>query len=213
MIKTAVLVAGQMRSLEKTADALKKFWPDAFWLVHAAKDDDADKAFLLKPNVVVIEEQPYIEERREYAWQIGRGCHGIQSVLRQLWTLRRAWAIFEKTGHQAECIVRVRADLLFRTGPELPSLDAVYIAKFCNFYGLNDRFAFGPYKYMQKYFTRLDVLDEYIDNKGVFHPETFLAHALKDVPVKRTNAVFDTLRKDGSLDKPVSKKEWNDVLA
>lgn len=201
-----------MRTLDKTAKSLKKIYPDAFWLVHSAKDADAEKAFLLTPNVVVIEDQPFIPERREYAWQIGRGCHGIQSVLRQLWSLHRSWIIFEKTGFKAECVVRLRADLIFEKEPERPNNDAVYIPKFSNFYGYNDRFAFGAYSMMKKYFTRFTKLDGYINKKGIFHPETFLAHALQDIPVKRTKAVFHTLRKDGTLDKAISKKEWNDIL-
>jgi hypothetical protein len=201
-----------MRTLDRTAKGLKELYPDAFWLVHAAKDPDAEKAFLLKPNVVIIEEQPFLPERREYAWQIGRGCHGIQSVLKQLWSLQRAWKVYEKTGFVADCVVRLRADLIFEKAPERPKNDAIYIPKFCNFFGYNDRFAFGGYDDMKKYFTRLEQLDEYINNKGIFHPETFLAHVLQDVHVKRTDAIFHTLRGDGTLDKAISKKEWNDIV-
>lgn len=210
-MKTAVLVSGQMRSLEKTHEQLRSFYPDAFWVIHAAKDEDSDKAFLLRPNVVVIEEQPYIEEKKEYAWQIGRGCHGIQSVLRQLWAMNRAWEIYKKSGFESDCVVRLRPDLVFRAFPEVPKDDAVYIPKFCNYWGLNDRFAFGRTSWMEAYFTRAKKLDEYIIRGGIFHPESFLAYALHLLPIKRTDAVFDTLRKDGSLDVAVSKEEWGDI--
>jgi hypothetical protein len=210
-LKTAVLVSGQMRSLEKTHAQLRSFYPDAFWVIHAAKDEDSDKAFLLKPSVVVIEEQPYIEEKREYAWQIGRGCHGIQSVLRQLWAMDRVWEIYRKSGIDADCVVRMRPDLIFRTPPESPRDDAIYIPKFCNYWGLNDRFAYGKSSMMANYFTRFSRINEYISKGGIFHPESFLAYAIEGMPIKRTDAVFDTLRKDGSLDVAVSKKEWGDI--
>ena len=207
-----MIVSGQMRTLDKTAEGLKSLYPDAFWFVHAAKDADADKAFLLKPNVVIIEDQPFIPERREYAWQIGRGCHGIQSVLRQLWSLQRSWIIYEKTEVKADCIVRLRADLIFKKNPESPRKEAIYIPRFSNFWGYNDRFAFGGYDMMKTYFMRFEKFDEYINDKGIFHPETFLAYALKNIPVKRTKAIFNTLRNDGTLDKAISRKEWNDIL-
>jgi hypothetical protein len=210
-LKTAVLVSGQMRSLDKTAEQLKSPYPEAFWIVHAAKDEDAEKAFLLKPNILVIEEQPYIEEKREYAWQIGRGCHGIQSVLRQLWAMQRVWHIFSNSGIEADCVVRLRPDLVFRTPPEAPKDDAIYIPKFCNYWGYNDRFAFGKRCWMETYFNRFSKLDEYILRGGIFHPESFLAYALHLLPIKRTSAIFDTLRKDGSLDVAVAKEEWGDI--
>ena len=210
-MKTAVLISGQMRSLEKTHEQLRSFYPEAFWVIHAAKDEDADKAFLLRPNVVVIEEQPYIEEKKEYAWQIGRGCHGIQSILRQLWAMSRVWEIYKKSGFEADCIVRLRPDLVFITPPENPMDDAIYIPKFCNYWGLNDRFAFGRTSWMETYFTRAKKLDEYIARGGIFHPESFLAYSLHLLPIKRTDAVFDTLRKEGSLDVAVSKEEWGDI--
>ena len=212
-MKTAVLVSGQMRSLEKTAQQLKSLYPEASWIIHAAKDDDAEKAFLLKPNILVIEEQPYIEEKREYAWQIGRGCHGIQSVLRQLWAMQRVWQIFDKSGIDADCVVRLRPDLAFRILPEEPQDDAIYIPKFCNYWGYNDRFAFGKRCWMDAYFNRFARLDEYISKGGIFHPETFLAYAIHSLPIKRTSALFDTIRKDGSLDVAVAKEEWGDICS
>jgi hypothetical protein len=200
-----------MRSLDKTSEQLKSLYPEASWIIHAAKDDDAEKAFLLKPNILVIEEQPYIEEKREYAWQIGRGCHGIQSVLRQLWAMQRVWQIFSNSGIEADCVVRLRPDLVFRTPPECPKDDAIYIPKFCNYWGYNDRFAFGKRCWMEAYFNRYSRLSEYISMGGIFHPESFLAFSIGAFPIKRTCALFDTLRKDGSLDVAVSKEEWGDI--
>jgi hypothetical protein len=64
---------------------------------------------------------------------------------------------------------------------------------------------------METYFNRFSGLDEYISRGGIFHPESFLAYSLELLPVKRTCALFDTLRKDGSLDVSVLKKEWGDI--
>ena len=65
-------------------------------------------------------------------------------------------------------------------------------------------FAFGNYENMKTYFTRFQRLDEFIDRKGMFHPETFLCWSMMDkkIIIQRTNAVFWSLRKDGSRIEP-----------
>jgi hypothetical protein len=89
-MKTAVLISGQMRTADQCAAGIRDIYPDATFVVHAVADDDAEKAFLFRPAVTVIEPQYEMPERREYSVQIGRGCHGVQRVLKQLWGLRLA---------------------------------------------------------------------------------------------------------------------------
>jgi len=204
-LKVAVLVSGQMRTADKCAAVIRELYPDVPFVVHAVADDDADKAFLFKPAVTVIEPQHEMPERREYSVQIGRGCHGVQRVLKQLWGLRRVWHAFETSGIEADVIVRCRPDLVFSVPPEPPNRNGIYVPRFCSWGGLNDRFAFGSLTAMRSYFTRLDWLDEYIDFGGIFHPETFLAATLRHGghAVHRTQAVFATLRPDGTRDEPV----------
>ena len=210
----AVLVSGQMRTLDRTVDSIKAALPGADFFVHAVQDQDSDKAFLLRPKALCIEPQHEMPERKEYSWQMGRGCHGVQGVLKQLWGMERCWRLFESYGEEYDWIVRCRADLMFLAPPEpLEKLGpAVYIPKFCNFFGYNDRFAFGPTTAMKRYFTRLRHLDEYIDARNIFHPESFLAWTLKDVLVRRTQAIFSTLRPNGVLTTPAYKAEWGDVI-
>lgn len=202
-MKTAVLVSGQMRTADKCAAAIRALYPDAPFVVHAVADEDADKAFAFKPAVTVIEPQHEMPERREYSWQIGRGCHGVQRVLKQLWGLARVWEVFQASGIKADVIVRCRPDLVFTVPPEAPAGDGLHVPKFANWWGLNDRFAFGDVTTMRTYFTRLYQLDEYIDAGGIFHPETFLRSVMAGYTLHRTRAVFATLRPDGSRDEPV----------
>jgi hypothetical protein len=202
-MKTAVLICGQMRTADRCAAVIRSIYPDATFVIHAVADADSDKAFAFKPAVAVIEPQHEMPERREYSIQIGNGCHGVQRVLKQLWGLRRVWQVFEASGIEADCIVRCRADLVFDVPPESPSIDALHIPRFCGWGGLNDRFAFGGLTDMQRYFMRLDKLDEYIDGGGMFHPETFLAWAMSGTVGRWSRAVFATLRPDGTRDEPV----------
>jgi hypothetical protein len=210
MRKVAVLVCGQMRTLDQTYNQVKSIYPNADFYVHAVLDEDAEKAFLLKPKVFFSEPQHEMPERLEYSWNIARGCHGVQKVLKQLWGLEKIWNIYEKYGDKHDVIVRWRPDTLFSTPPEDPEtiaetdLNNIFIPKFSNYHGFNDRFAFGNYENMKTYFTRFKRLDEFIDKRGMFHPETFLGWSLidKQITVRRTNAVFWSVRKDGSKIEP-----------
>lgn len=216
MIKIAVLISGQMRTADMCASGIRNIYPDANFIVHAVADKNADKAFLFKPTATVIEPQYEMPERIDYSIRIGRGCHGVQRVLKQLWGLKRVWEVFEKSGIDADFIVRCRPDLLFSRNPE--NIDSttikpgVYIPKFANWWGLNDRFAYGDRDNMKKYFLRLDHLDTYINEGGIFHPETFLQWCFRDSPVYRTNTIFASLRENGSRDEPVWIKEYGDIL-
>jgi hypothetical protein len=201
-MKTVVLVSGQMRTADQCAAGIRELYPDVPFVVHAVADDDAEKAFLFRPAVTVIEPQREMPERREYSIQIGRGCHGVQRVLKQLWGLRRVWQVFEASGIEADCVVRCRADLAFSVPPEPFEGTGWRVPTFCNWFGFNDRFAFGDLPAMRRYFTRLDRLDEYIDAGCMFHPETFLGWAMQGIVARSTQAVFATVRADGTRDEP-----------
>jgi hypothetical protein len=211
VLHTVVLISGQMRTADQCAAGIREIYPDATFVVHAVADDDAEKAFLFRPAATVIEPQYEMPERREYSWQMGRGCHGAQRVLKQLWGLRRVWQVFEASGIEADCIVRCRPDLVFGVRPEPFAGTGWRVPKFANWYGFNDRFAFGDLPSMRRYFTRLDRLDEYIDQGGIFHPETFLGWAMRGVPAQSTRAVFATLRADGTRDEPVWFEPAGDI--
>jgi hypothetical protein len=207
---TAVLISGQMRTADRCAAGIRQLYPGATFVVHAVLDADSDKAFLFRPAVTVIEPQHEMRERREYSGRIGRGCHGVQRVLKQLWGLLRTWYVFEASGIQADVIVRCRADLAFSKEPEPLEGQGIRVPKFSSFWGLNDRFAYGDRAAMKAYFTRLTLLDEYIDGGGMFHPETFLAWAMQGFNVQRTQALFATVRQDGSLEHPYVDPQMGD---
>lgn len=211
-MKTVVIIAGQMRTAEHCAPGIREIFPDVSFVVHAPLDQNSDKAFLFRPAVTLIEPQPELPERAEYTLQVGRGCNGVQRNLRQLWGNKRAWRAFEMSGLEADVIVRCRPDLLFYVPPETPTPDEfLHVPTFANFWGLNDRFAWGTPDTMRRYFNRIDVLNDYIDNGGIFHAESFLGWAMRDVPLKRTQAVHASLRGDGSRDEPIWSDHWGDV--
>lgn len=79
---TAKLSCWQMRTADQCAVKIRDIYPSATFIVHAVADEDADKAFLFRPDVTVIEPKQEMPERREYSWQICRGCHVVQRVLK-----------------------------------------------------------------------------------------------------------------------------------
>lgn len=221
MKKIAVLVCGQMRTLDQTYQQIKEIYKDADFYIHAVLDEDTKKGHLLKPKIFFSEPQFEMPEKVEYSWNLARGCHGVQRVLKQLWGLEKVWELYENSGDKHDIIIRWRPDTLFIENPEQSEeieeeLDnKIFIPKFFNYWGLNDRFAFGNYEVMKIYFNRFKKLDEFISIKGMFHPETFLAWSIisQKIDIRRTKAVFHTLRKDGSKIEPVYNPKELDILS
>lgn len=212
MNKVAVLVSGQMRTLDKTCDTIMDLFQDADFYIHAVLDEDSKKAKLLKPKIFYCEPQQEMPERIEYSIQIGRGCSGVQRVLKQLWGLEKVWEIYQDSGDKHDIIVRLRPDTFF-LNKKLENLktlsqedkEYLHVPIFSSYGGLNDRFAFGGTKCMSHYFNRFKLLDFYIDQHGIFHPETFLLWSMInfDIKIKYTKTVFTTLRKDGTHIQPL----------
>ena len=88
----------------------------------------------------------------------------------------------------------------------------VLLPKFDNWWGYNDRFAILKNDIAEKYFNQLDRLDEYIENKGVFHQESILKWNLGDLNIKRCDVTFDILRKDGTMVKPEYRLDCGDIF-
>lgn len=210
---TAVLISGQMRTADVCLDSiarhiLRRIGEHRIY-ISAADDEDAGKTELFGYRMAIVEKQPLLPEKN-YAEKMGLGCYGVQVVLRQLWSLQQSWAMMEADDFRPDWVIRLRPDCWFHNNIEnLADCDprAVYVPTFHNFYGLNDRFAFGGYDAMRVYCERLATMDTYIAKGGIFHPESHLkwALAVADVPFLRTKVTFDLIRKTGQRIKP----QWN----
>lgn len=212
-MKTAILVSGQMRTADVCSGnqylRVKRHCGDVGLYLHAADDEDAHKTKIYSALRVVVEKQPQMDEKN-YQEKMGLGCYGVQVVLRQLWAMQRVWRIMEASDIQFDWVVRLRPDCWFHNDLEdLAECDpaCLYVPTFHNFFGLNDRFAFGGYEVMKVYMNRLDNMDEYIAAGGIFHPESHLKWTMEraGIKVKRTQILFDLVRKTGEHVKP----QWN----
>lgn len=217
MNKVAVLFSGQCRSLDACYKNILETFQGCDIFMHTYLDEDSYKADLLNPIRCVIEPDRQMPERKEYTFQVGRYCHGVQGVLKQLWTLKRSYEIYKNSNLQHEWIVRCRPDIFFTSKLE----DDIYswecdliLPKFSNWWGYCDRFAIMKSSVAASYFNRLDIIDRYINDGGIFHPETFLKVAIDETGcvIKRTSVTFDTVRKNGELVKPTYGESYGDII-
>lgn len=204
-MSTAVLISGQMRAAEQCAESIMAAFPRADFFIHCVQDEDAHKADLFGTVAVESYVQEPIKERDHHHRQKGRGVHGVQQVLQQLFGLSKVWDTYVASGGDHDWIVRCRPDIRFTVSPESEEFRGgqLMIPRFCNYWGYNDRFAIMRQEVAMRYFTRMDILDSYLHDGGIFHPETFLKWCMEDCRMVRTEALFHTVRKNGEMDEPL----------
>lgn len=194
-----------MRAAEQCVDSILATFPGADFYIHCVRDEDAHKAELFP----AVSSESYVQkplvERDFHYRQKARGVHGVQQVLQQLYGLSKVWDTYVAAGVDHDWIVRCRPDIRFTVPPEPESARSgqLMIPRFCNYWGYNDRFAMMRPEVAMRYFTRHGIFDSYLHNGGIFHPETFLKWCMEDCPMVRTQAVFHTVRKDGTTDDPL----------
>lgn len=224
-MKTAVLISGQMRSADVCIASIQKHVlsriGDHDIIAHIADDEDAWKLELFEPARAVVEKQPELDEKN-YIHRTGRGVIGVQQVLRMFWSMEQSNKLKKQMeaerGAKYDWVIRLRPDTQFFSDIEdLATLDAnaLYVPTFCNYWGYQDRFAFGSSPWMDAYHDKTgDLLDTYIAEGGIYHPESYLKWAVDraGAPVKRTEILFDTLRKDGSRIRAAWHDCYGDVV-
>ena len=107
---------------------------------------------------------------------------------------------YEKSkGFEYDWVIRSRIDVEYV--PSLPSgdytQDFLYLPNFHHFGGVNDRFAMGSSKLMDKYLNIIDIYNE--NPKKCLHAECFLKYCLdyQKVPFKLIDIRFMRVRDDG----------------
>jgi hypothetical protein len=220
-MKIALLMSGQMRTIDVCAEPLNRFviaplqqHADVRLYCHAASDADAHKAYEFLPpgSKITIEDQPILDEKN-YVLRSGKGVCGIQSVLRQFWSWHRVWSMAERD--EFDFAVRIRSDTLHYNAIETPDRwkrHTLYVPRFSSFWGVCDRFAFGDREVMRRWHCTIDRLDEFMRDGAAFHPESLVLRSVgADVPVARTDALFSTVRGGGELRTPQFVRDIGDA--
>ncbi len=218
-MKVALLYSGLVRTIQETwpsaQSSFAQYAPDIYCFLNEP-DQERTVRDLLQPRLLVAEADSPLPEK-EYHSRLGPGVNALQNDLRQLHGLLRVNQLCNSSGIAYDWIARLRTDLLFTRPPEpLGNLSphAIYIPRFSNWIGYNDRFAMGPPHLMNIYMDRFTGFDAYFNRGGVFQMESYLAWCLRkhEVPVARTVTEFDTLRAGGTRDEPYRHHGWGDIL-
>ena len=215
-MKVAILVQGLFRTAAecwpRIAVGFASYRPDVYVLSHEP-ENEADIRRVINPTeLFLLGDLP--QNECDYGTNVGPGQNSLQVQLRQLADLRKLSELVRETGIQYDWLVRTRTDLDMITLPEqLETLDptAIYFPTHDNWFGLNDRFFFGAPELVHRAMERYDRLPEFWNECKVFHMETFLGWAMRDVRVKRTRTTFGLLRVDGKREPPYRNARWGDV--
>lgn len=203
-----------MRSLEFCLASIQKnllaHIPDYDIFVHTALDEDTHKALWLNPKRILAEKDIVIPE--DERWTIHPDIPSIRQGLLQLWSMKQVFLMIDDS---YGAIVRIRPDMRVLDPMDDMQFDqhSICIPKRDNYYGYNDRFAFGPTHLMQPYMTRLDSFAEFANEHPV-HTEIFLKWFLDKhgIPVSRMNTKFVTMRKNGGFLPPQQKEVYGDIM-
>lgn len=225
-MRVAVLMSGQFRTLDKCWDSMHKH----VWsvvgkynlFIHLAPCTFHEQAIAqsLWPRALLIEANPIFPD---HGWKRPetRCCSTLTSDLLQLYGQKQVNAMMRSVEEQEgpyDWVIRMRTDTLF-THPmeDLAECDpsCIYIPKFCNFWGYNDRFAFGGSGPMNAYMNKFYDVHRQMSRPGaLFHAEGVLKEAIDHagITVKRTDAQFGLLRPLGKIDGPVYDAEQGDIM-
>lgn len=207
----AVCVTGMTerpQGWERTLKALKGmgFSPDIFlFLGISRKDHEGRKTWEgYFPNKLAMKViyrdrklQPFTpqeEDKRRHSMRVGSGT---QRVYQQLWAEARCYELVEQyqnlTGRKYEYLIRARSDTALSRYPQhnMSWINGTVVTPLeNNCGGFNDRFAFGPIKYMSRYMLRwYDFLESTQDTN--LHAESFLKVVLTkyNVSVKESEEI------------------------
>jgi len=129
-----------------------------------------------------------------------------QAVLGQIWNLRAAWDLVQKSGREYGLVIRVRPDLWFHelTLPEFPvGPSTAWTPWWGRFGGINDRFAVMGWLAAERYFTTWDRVPDLVKDGAPLHPETLMKLSLGACFQKpNLDAVFSTVRVTGDFRMP-----------
>lgn len=198
MVKVAILVSGQCRTLNVCLPSIRRqilaHFPMADLWASVADGPDSEQASLLANvglKVRLLEKiaQPTLDERnyRQKSlggdYWIGTGPHDptiVQRILRQAWHLRRVYEWAAHSGEDYDVYVRLRPDQWFFVGaqgmPEITPQKAV-VPWWGSFGGVNDRFAVLGRQAAEAY-CWWPKLDHWLEEGCRFHPETLTKYAL-----------------------------------
>jgi hypothetical protein len=221
-MQTHVIITGHARTFAHC-------WPNLRWnvinrlenpVIHASvePDDDAEKMrqTLEKTGLPFhfrTVTQPAPEDFPDYGYAYRHAPYAISvapyAIVTQLWRMRDGYLDAAPMIGERDTVVRLRPDLWFHEPISMAECDlnlpgSVNYPWWGNFGGINDRFAIMPAKRAQDYFDAYPSINQAISEGCPLHPESLVAYACRNVPKKRCNFLFSTMRPTG--------QRWPEIL-
>lgn len=218
-MKTVVILSGQIRSFSDCLasqrwQVYRRLTRPVFF-VSCAKDEQAKDAeklrdFYPEVNIEVVEQPESIPLPRWQAPRFPRIAHpypvsaSYDGILKQLWSLNRAWQFAKDAVSDGDMVIRIRPDLLFRRF-EMPwsnGHNEAYLPAWSRWGGVNDRFALLGSSAAFWYFSTFQRLQDLCDIGAPLHPESLVMGSLEMGGVKINNTLvadFSTLRINGEF--------------
>lgn len=225
-MRTAFCFSGELRSLDMAFPKIERHilsrFPDCDFFVYTWNDDpdlskmtifenDPRTKTILTEDRITYDEKNYNSRKRPEVF--------IQGMLRQLHCLKRCNDIKKEYENihnfKYDCVVRMRPDLLplshtyIETGIEDWDMkNYMYTSDHDDWFGYNDRLYFSNSENMDYLCSRIDYVDDYFNNGGLMHYETYLKYCVDKLNLKvcRTNLEFVLLRTDGTLASELTMK-------
>lgn len=225
MSKTAIIYSGQARTFAQLWEnhrwhVWRKFTDPHFFISVEADMQAEDMKILFdqirEPRRVFMETvtQPTIVEPVINSVISGwKPSSSPQAILRQLWSLNRAYQFFQDVVTTSEgmsldefdTVIRIRPDTHF-IRLDFPKYDGLhenvaFTPWWSRWGGVNDRFAILGSKAAKSYFTTYQKLEGLFAQGAPLHPETLVHASLEtdDVLMAPLSTEFRTLRLNGSM--------------
>ncbi len=207
-MKTAILISGAMRTLDKCLPNLHwmvfRHFPGADFYISTVQDEDAAKSDLIKKKypgshveISIQNKQPefLLPEDCPNTWTHGQPyTHepyfisvSPQAVIGQLWQLENVWQLYQATKKERhDLIIRCRPDLWFHSFKppvrnwELLEDDIAFTPFWGRFGGANDRFAIMRRGAAMAYFTTFRRIKQLWNIGCPIHPESLIYASLRE---------------------------------
>ncbi len=227
ILKTAVLISGQLRTFKKCYPTQKwhifrHYEQDIHFFASICNNDQANDIQILQNDYKNVKAESYDDptdlpeiapDKGAFAPYANATTH--DKLMLQHWGNKKVWDFFASSAatESFDVIIRIRPDLwIHRFQPlnqfqmdlyhiDSPWKNTVFAPWWGKFGGINDRLAVMGRQAAETYFNLYSGIDGLLKHGCPFHPETMLAGWLQMCGVTVNNtlmATFSTDRMDGS---------------
>lgn len=187
-MRIATLYGGRIKCFHNTYNSNREyFWHgnphDAYLAHNAANTDEAVNLFCILYNVKSFESYQFKFDAEKYEKYQKNQYTKPYNCMTAFYANHKVYDLMAKSGQQYDVVVRYRADIILKEPLllQMPDVNTVYIPSCPNCQrpclckdhtGINDQIAYGDMESMRKYCAAFPLLDTYLEEGTLLHPET-----------------------------------------